>query len=179
MWRPIHQAFQILLLILSTSAFADIDGPMPPRPNIADYTDQSRFVADVLAWEKLRTERDTHPHRSPSGAKAKEHDWHHVTGPEDLDKALENAEGYQQPNYREPIRYNRTTHLSFPLKKLPPEQMAVEHAEEEGPAPLGYTPSELERLPETVIEQLDQLQRYSATQEPSPTNIRSLAERTN
>jgi len=176
LWRA-TLALPIFLLGLSTPLAADND--VPPRPNIADYTDQSRFVTDVLAWEKLRAARETQPLRATPSTHNTEHDWHHVTGPEDLDKALKNAEGYQQPNYREPVRYNRTTHLSFPLKKLAPEQMAVERAEEQARNPQAYALSEIERLPETVINQLDQLQLYSATQDPSLTNVRSLAERTN
>ena len=57
-------------------------------------------------------------------ASAERKDWHIVTGPEDLDQAVSNARGYQQPAYEEPVRFDRSTHISFPLAPLPGESMA-------------------------------------------------------
>lgn len=57
-------------------------------------------------------------------ATAERKHWHTVTGPEDLDQAVSNAWGYQQPEYEEPVRFNRSTHISFPLAPLPGESMA-------------------------------------------------------
>ena len=99
-----------------------------PRPDIDDYSNRDEFVRDILAWEKRREQVEAAwlsgqlsvdtPERSAG-------DWHHVTGPEDLDTALRNADGYEQPHYRETYRYNRTTHISFPLDPLAPDQMAT------------------------------------------------------
>ena len=93
------------------------------RPEIRDYTRQDRFVTDLLAWQRHKSELEAKLARGESiapPAPAPQPNWHHVTGPEDLDTALHNAQGYKQPNYQEPIRYDRTTHLSFPLPPLPP-----------------------------------------------------------
>lgn len=140
---------------------------LPSRPNIADYEDQSRFVTDVLAWEKLRAQlAEQPPQETPPESEDAEHDWHHVTGPENLDTALRNAEGYVQPNYKAKRRFNRTTHLSFPLQHLPADVMAHERADTPEETVSAYPLSELERLPKTVVDQLDLIQPLSPSSLP-------------
>lgn len=98
-----------------------------PRPDISDYQQRDDFVRDVLAWEKRRatlSEQLANGTLPDSEGNSQDHDWHHVSGPEDLDTALRNAEGYVQPHYQQPYRFDRTTHISFPLKRLPSEQLA-------------------------------------------------------
>lgn len=41
-----------------------------------------------------------------------------ITGPEDLGEAIEKARSIEHPDYKEKIRYQRTTHISFPLNKI-------------------------------------------------------------
>lgn len=41
-----------------------------------------------------------------------------ITGPEDLNEAIEKARSIEHPDYKEKIRYKRTTHISFPLTKI-------------------------------------------------------------
>lgn len=60
---------------------------------------------------------------APAGAGERK-PWHTVTGPENLDQAVRNAWGYQQPEYEEPLRFDRTTHISFPLPALPGSAMS-------------------------------------------------------
>lgn len=48
-----------------------------------------------------------------------------ITGPEDLENAIEKAKSIEHPNYKEKIRYHRSTHISFPLPKIDdPEDMS-------------------------------------------------------
>jgi hypothetical protein len=48
-----------------------------------------------------------------------------ITGPEDLGDAIEKARSIEHPDYKESIRYRRTTHISFPLPKIDsPEDMS-------------------------------------------------------
>lgn len=47
-----------------------------------------------------------------------------VTGPEDLERAVELARDIHHPDYVQPIRYNRTTHLSFPLDSIESQDMS-------------------------------------------------------
>lgn len=136
---------------------------LPARPDISDYTDEGDFVSDVLSWERKREEiagkiRTGELPEAPP-APHEEHDWHHVTGPEDLELALENAAGYIQPNYREKYRFNRTTHLSFPLPQLPSEQMAEKRV----------PPPEEEALPmETPLVMIDDAGHLVLQPAPEP-----------
>lgn len=47
-----------------------------------------------------------------------------ITGPEDLERAVELARDIHHPEYEQPIRYNRTTHLSFPLRTIESQDMS-------------------------------------------------------
>lgn len=159
-------------LIFSGAALAS-EQRLPPRPQISDYQDQSKFVADVLAWEKLRDELANSP---PPPPEPTDLDWHHVTGPEDLDTAIMNAEGYIQPSYKEKLRFNRTTHISFPLPKLDSQEMAEKAAAAEAALLRKDMIEEAELLSEYLQEQLDQLRALTA-QTPGPLN--ELANRAN
>jgi hypothetical protein len=108
-----------------------LTGWLPPRPKIENYQDREAFVADILFWQRERDELaaraargELPPLPAGSGAEHDPDDWHTITGPEDLDTAVRNATGYQQPHYPEPLRFNRTTHVSFPLESLASEDMA-------------------------------------------------------
>ncbi|MCK0153528.1 hypothetical protein MWU49_07430 [Alcanivorax sp. S6407] len=106
-----------------------LEQALGPRPEIRNYDRQDQFVTDLLAWKARRkelTDRLLEGEAILPPEPEKPDDWHHVTGPEDLDTALQNAEGYQQPNYKEARRYDRTTHLSFPLPPLGKQQLARE-----------------------------------------------------
>lgn len=142
-----------------------------PRPDIHDYQRQDQFVTDLLAWQQRQTrltaklargEFIAPPRPSPSK------DWHHITGPEDLDTALRNAQGYVQPNYKVPIRYNRTTHLSFPLAPLPGQQLADKALG----APAALPENHDEEIAEILLENSARIQRKlfaSRPQLPLPT----------
>ncbi|MCK0537486.1 hypothetical protein [Alcanivorax quisquiliarum] len=107
---------------------------LPPRPQLALYNSEHAFVAALLAWQRERdavAEKIAQGELAPPPAPPPDDDWHKVNGPEDIDSALEKAAGFQQPHYRERYRFNRSTHVSFPLPALPLEQMAAQAA---GPA---------------------------------------------
>lgn len=165
----------LIALLLLTSTTAIQAQQLPPRPQISDYEDQTAFVADVLAWEKLRDHLASNPAPEPEQAETA-HDWHHVTGPEDLDTAIMNAEGYEQPVYREQLRFNRTTHISFPLPKLDSREMAEKAAAAEAAALKEGLLNEAELLSEYLHEQLDQLRALTAR---TPGALDTLANRTN
>ena len=165
----------LIALLLLTSTTVTQAQQLPPRPHISDYEDQTAFVADVLAWEKLRDQLASSPAPEPELAETA-HDWHHVTGPEDLDTAIMNAEGYEQPVYREQYRFNRTTHISFPLPKLDSREMAEKAAAAEAAALRKDLLNEAELLSEYLHEQLDQLRALTAQ---TPGAFDTLANRTN
>lgn len=47
-----------------------------------------------------------------------------ITGPEDLDVAVELAKDISHPDYTAPIRYHRSTHISFPLNSIDGSDMS-------------------------------------------------------
>jgi len=161
----------VMMLALNGQALGaqDVESPqealvraLGPRPEIRDYTRQDRFVTDLLAWQRHKSELEAKLARGESiapPAPAPQPNWHHVTGPEDLDTALHNAQGYKQPNYQEPIRYDRTTHLSFPLPPLPQQQLSEKVLIGERPVPADPAKEE---IPEELLEENTRLQREMA-----------------
>jgi len=161
----------VMMLALNGQALGaqDVESPqealaraLGARPEIRDYTRQDRFVTDLLAWQRHKSELEAKLARGESiapPAPAPQPNWHHVTGPEDLDTALHNAQGYKQPNYQEPIRYDRTTHLSFPLPPLPQQQLSEKVLTGERPVPADPAKEE---IPEELLEENTRLQREMA-----------------
>ncbi|PKM22777.1 MAG: hypothetical protein CVV10_02630 [Gammaproteobacteria bacterium HGW-Gammaproteobacteria-14] len=103
------------------------------RPKIENYQDRDAFIADILAWRemqalalpKLPDQSASSAHNNNNDDPYDPDDWHRINGPENLDMAVRKALGYEQPHYREPLRFNRTTHVSFPLEQLPSETMSI------------------------------------------------------
>jgi len=145
-----------------------LEQALGPRPDIQNYRRQDQFVTDLLAWQQRKTRLTARLSRGesitpprPSTPK----DWHHVTGPEDLDTAVRNAQGYVQPTYREPIRFNRTTHVSFPLAPLPGQQLADKALSVPGTLPDNHD----DEIPEILLEDNVRIQReLSARRTPLP-----------
>ena len=133
--RPRARSLRALSLVIVTLAWAlTVHASPPPRPDINDYTDTQAFVADMLHWQRQHgTAADGVESSADEGNQEDsgryEKPWHRVTGPEDLEQAVRNADGYEQPRYPEPRRFDRTTHISFPLPPLPAERMASEALE--------------------------------------------------
>ena len=129
-----------------------LEQALGPRPEIRNYDQQDQFVTDLLAWKARRkalTEKLLEGERILPPEPEPPSNWHNVTGPEDLDTALQNAKGYQQPNYKEARRYDRTTHLSFPLPPLGRQQLAREQLKPVQPPLKGnhhQTSTETQRL---------------------------------
>ncbi|WP_290516732.1 hypothetical protein [Alcanivorax sp.] len=172
--RMLHTPIMLIsamMLALNGQALGaqDVESPqealaraLGARPEIRDYTRQDRFVTDLLAWQRHKSELEAKLARGESiapPAPAPQPNWHHVTGPEDLDTALHNAQGYKQPNYQEPIRYDRTTHLSFPLPPLPQQQLSEKVLTGERPVPADPAKEE---IPEELLEENTRLQREMA-----------------
>ncbi|MCH8544133.1 MAG: hypothetical protein LAT61_11230 [Alcanivorax sp.] len=123
------------------------------RPVMSEYDDAQAFVADMLAWRQgampdRAPRADAAPQQPALGEGMKP--WHRVTGPEDLEQAVDNARGYEQPRYREPRRFERTTHISFPLPPLPADSMAREALASE-PTPTRGTDYSAISIPERLM----------------------------
>jgi hypothetical protein len=165
------------LLILLTPLYSpagDLSAWLPPRPKIENYQDREAFVADILLWRKQRDQLaaraargELPPLPSDTSADHDPDDWHRITGPEDLDTAVQKAHGYEQPHYQEPLRFNRTTHISFPLEQLPMEALSTNTVD--GTLEGGGSRSEKQGqdLPARLLNELDGITRLP-TSLPEP-----------
>ncbi len=122
-----HSSLKILtVLTLLASSTGIADSPTPrdasQRPQLENYENPDKFVQELLAWERQQRQSDNNSARTDRPSKQR--DWHDITGPETLEGALRRARGYTPPDYEAQYRFNRTTHLSFPLPRLEGEQMS-------------------------------------------------------
>lgn len=126
--QRMHIAFMLVVPALLFAGMSHADSGQVPeeRPTLENYDDPDRFITDVLAWEKHQRQNKTQKkQKSQKGHTSSEpEDWHDITGPETLEGALRKARGYTPPDYKAQYRFNRTTHLSFPLPRLEGEQMS-------------------------------------------------------
>ena len=142
-----------------------LEQALGPRPDIHNYSRQDQFVTDLLAWQQRKARLTARLARGESITPPRPttpNDWHHITGPEDLDTAVRNAHGYVQPQYREPIRFNRTTHVSFPLAPLPGQQLADKALSAPGTLPDNHD----EEIPEILLEDNVRIQRELSARRP-------------
>lgn len=114
------------LTVLSGGALAAASGE---RPRLEDYPSYYQFLQALDAWKKADA-------KAPAPAKPVEPPAEPpavadidptselapppiiINGPEDLDEAVALARDIHHPDYKEKIRYRRTTHLSFPLRSI-------------------------------------------------------------
>jgi hypothetical protein len=90
-----------------------------------------------------------------------------ITGPEDLDHAVQLAKHLEHPAYKQKIRYHRTTHISFPLPKIDGEDMS--EASVDGTLPLSGSNDKAKKAAlEHLTSQLDQDQRRQQGQPDGP-----------
>ena len=182
MKRSLVTALALLLPALSAAEDAGyLTGWLPPRPQMEDYQDREAFVADILRWQRERNELaaraargELPPLPEESAAEHDPDDWHVITGPEDLDVAVQKAYGYQQPAYEEPLRFNRTTHISFPLESLPLEDMAENAVNGVLGTPDHAPAARPAELSERLLEDLEEITRLPGTPDsPLPTLTQS------
>jgi len=151
-----------------------LTGWLPARPKIENYQDRAAFVADILIWQRERdalaaraARGELPPLPAESGAEHDPDDWHTITGPEDLETAVRNASGYQQPNYVEPLRFNRTTHISFPLESLAAEDMATEVIDGALEKAAQSKEQPANAMTEILLEELEEVTRLPHSLDPS------------
>jgi hypothetical protein len=132
------------------------------RPSLDDYDDPDQFVRELLAWKRKQRRASDHSGQESEPQPSKQDDWHIVTGPETLEGALQKARGYTPPDYEAKYRFNRTTHLSFPLPRLEGEQMSGQ-AITGGLRKQELEQRSLEPLPEMnmILEEIGDKEEYS------------------
>lgn len=129
----LHTAF-LALTFVSAGAFAAANGE---RPRLQNYPSYYQFLQALEAWNKANpqgkvAQQPTPAVEVPPPPPANIDPTSElapppfiVKGPEDLDQAVELARDIEHPDYKEKIRYNRTTHISFPLKSIDGSDMST------------------------------------------------------
>jgi hypothetical protein len=129
-----------LLTFVSAPLHASSDDS---RPRLDQFSSYDAFMQAMASWEARPISRPmtastpaatptanaptTRPIPLPEGmdpASEKAPPPLAITGPEDLETAVELAKDISHPNYTARIRYNRTTHLSFPLQSIDGSDMS-------------------------------------------------------
>lgn len=134
--KPSPQLKALILVLTSLSA-GSLAAAQEERPRLESYPSAYEFLQALHVWNRA------HPDGSVTGAdKATESAASapapssidptselapppiDITGPENLDHAVEQARFISHPNYKEKIRYHRSTHISFPLHSIESPDMS-------------------------------------------------------
>jgi hypothetical protein len=133
--------FAVFMALIVNPVFAE---EVTPRPRLENYANYNEFLAAVYAYKKqlelekkfadsiviniqLSEKSDTEqskvsvmPIKSPEMSPLVDTYLPPlvISGPEDLEMAIEAAKRFLHPIYQERLRYQRTTVQSFPLKPL-------------------------------------------------------------
>lgn len=137
------------LLVLAVTALTFMSAPLhassdDKRPRLEQFSSYDEFMKAMVAWESRppavtaatakpaaapqpAKEPSTRPIPLPEGVDPTSETAPPplaITGPEDLETAVELAKDITHPDYKARIRYNRTTHLSFPLQSIDGSDMS-------------------------------------------------------
>jgi hypothetical protein len=140
------------LLMLAVTALIFVSAPLhaatdEQRPRLEHFASYEAFMKAMMAWEarpatppaptaappataaatSVAKQPTTRPVPLPAGMDPTSEAAPPplaITGPEDLDTAVELAKDISHPDYTARIRYNRSTHLSFPLPSIDGNDMS-------------------------------------------------------
>lgn len=128
--KPSAPAY-LLLLALSASAVGTLSAASAERPRMEDYSSSFEFLQALKAWNRAHPDGTATAQPAPAPKADKPAPAivldptselapppFEVTGPEKLDEAVEKAKSIEHPDYKEKVRYHRSTHLSFPLHSI-------------------------------------------------------------
>lgn len=126
---------QLLLLALTTLSAGMLAAAAEERPRLENYPSSYQFLQALQAWNKAHPGALTPVPEPVLPQVAPPPDDIDptselapppiiVAGPEDLDQAVALAKDIHHPDYKEKIRYRRTTHISFPLASIDGQDMS-------------------------------------------------------
>ncbi|HCT39634.1 MAG TPA: hypothetical protein DF427_00330 [Moraxellaceae bacterium] len=141
--KPLSSFIKLAIVALAIGsaplhAISDEEG----RPRLDQFSSYDAFMKAMVAWEsrparphaiKAQTAAatprlpSTRPIPVPEGIDPTSESAPPplaITGPEDLDTAVELAKDISHPDYTAPVRYNRSTHISFPLPSIDGSDMS-------------------------------------------------------
>lgn len=141
-----------LLLMMVVAALTLVSAPMhasteESRPRLEQFASYDDFLKAMVTWEARNQQPSpaapalaTAPPAAPAPAQPSTRPIPvpdgidptsetappplAITGPEDLEVAVELAKDITHPDYKAPIRYNRSTHISFPLPTIDGSDMS-------------------------------------------------------
>lgn len=128
-------ALKLLAFSLTTLSAGVLVAAAEERPRLQDYPSSYTFLQALEAWNRAHPggiASSTPAATPPEAPKAVVLDPtselapppFEVTGPESLEVAVEKAKDIAHPDYKEKVRYHRSTHLSFPLSSIDGQDMS-------------------------------------------------------
>ena len=138
--RPSIPLKLLLLFALTVSSAGTFAAASGERPRLESYPSSYEFLQALQAWNQAHADAAAKPVvavaaqqeiATPAPAVATIDPTSElapppieITGPENLDHAVEQARSITHPNYKEKIRYHRSTHISFPLHSIDGQDMS-------------------------------------------------------
>lgn len=164
----------ILMILAVTPVLAD-DIATEPRPRLVNFANYNEFLAAMYAYKKqiefekkfsdsivINIQLSEKSANAPNGVSAmpvKSPELNSaidtylpplvISGPEDLEMAIEAAKHFLHPDYKEVFRFQRTTSQSFPLKPL--ELSSLQESAISNGLKLGFSPDNEQRITESML----------------------------
>ncbi|MDI1302491.1 MAG: hypothetical protein PSX71_11335 [bacterium] len=119
-----------LILVLTGLSAVTFAAGQEERPRLESYPSSYEFLQALQTWNRAHPDGTVTLPRKAAEAPAAPSLANidptselapppiTITGPENLDSAVEKARFISHPAYKEKIRYHRSTHISFPLHSI-------------------------------------------------------------
>jgi hypothetical protein len=145
-----------------------VAAPSEQRPRLQDFPSSTQFIQALEAWNRdhpdgvvvapvIKPAPPAIVVTDPTSEFAPPP--FEITGPENLAEAVEKAKSIEHPNYKEKIRYHRSTHLSFPLHSIDGAEMSQAGIADV----LGQGVVSDEHAKDSVAQQMNTLEKDKAT----------------
>lgn len=188
-------ALKLLAFALTSLSAGSLSAAAAERPRLQDYPSSYEFLQAMQVWKQAHPEGASPAGSSSAktGTPAERRDQSstvdptselapppfEINGPESLDVAVEKARDLLHPDYKEKIRYQRSTHLSFPLHTIDGHDMSQASVSDSLDIQ-GKTASEKKAELENLTAQLNQdqrtLQEKALADGPQPLNMPQINE---
>ncbi len=164
----------VLMILAITPVLAD-DITSAPRPRLENFANYNEFLAAMYAYKKQielekkfadsiviniqLSEKSANAPKGVSSMPVKSPELNSaidtyipplvISGPEDLEMAIEAAKNFLHPVYTEMFRYQRTTAQSFPLKPL--EFSSLQESAIANGLKLGFSPDNEQQVTDNLV----------------------------
>lgn len=126
-------SLHVLVLALTSLSAGLLMAASDERPRLENYPSSFEFLQALHEWNHAHPDGEAQKSSSqPAAIEAAALDPTSefapppfaITGPENLDHAIEQAKSIVHPAYKEKIRYRRSTHISFSLPTIDGKDMS-------------------------------------------------------